>query len=104
MDIVLIYNCIEIFLWLGFSVVFWIPAFKRGEKHRWFCVAGGSAFVFASASELVEAFTGVWWRPWWLLVWKVSFVAVFVLLLGWYMRIFPDWRERVFGKGKETRE
>ena len=100
MDIVLLYNYTEIFIWLAFSLVFWVPAFSRGEKHRWFCVIGGLAFMCASASELVEAYTGAWWRPWWLLVWKASFSVVFVLMFRWYVRIVPDWRERAFGKKK----
>ena len=100
MKIALIYNVFEIFLWLGFSVVFWVPAFRRGERNRGFCVAGGLAFVWASLSEVVEAYTGAWWRPWWLLVWKASFVFVFVFMFRWYTRITPNWWEKVVGKDK----
>ena len=40
------------------------------------------AFTLAAfgASDVVETYTGAWWRPWWLLVWK----AACVLCLGTY--------------------
>ena len=31
-------------------------------------------------SDLVEARTGAWWKPWWLFVWKAA--CVIVLLFG----------------------
>ena len=98
MDPVRSYNLFEVFLWLAFSLVFWIPALRRKEKNRLFCILGGLAFVWASASEFFEAKTGAWWHPWWLLLWKISFCPVFVLMFMWYTKIVPDWREKVFGK------
>ena len=103
MDAVKIYNIIEIFLWLGFSVIFWIPALRRDEKRRAFCITGAVTFMVISASEVVEVYTGAWWRPWWLLVWKASPAVVFALMGRWYLRIIPDWQEKVFGKGKGKR-
>ena len=100
MKTTLIYNVFEIFLWLGFSFVFWVPAFRRTEKNRPFCIAGGLAFLWASLSELVEAYTGAWWRPWWLLLWKASFIIVFILMFRWFITLNPNWQQRVLGKKK----
>jgi len=36
-------------------------------------------------SDIVEAHTGAWWKPWWLFVWKAICVAV--LLFG-FMKYF----------------
>jgi hypothetical protein len=87
MDAAKAYNIFEVFLWLGFSLIFFIPAVKRGEKHRLFCVLGGLGFVFASLSELAEVYSGAWWRPWWLLAWKASFGPIFILMFLWYRKI-----------------
>ena len=36
-----------------------------------------AAALFAAfgGSDVVEASTGAWWRPWWLLTWKTACVA-----------------------------
>jgi hypothetical protein len=103
MDAVTLYNIIEFFLWLGFAVVFFIPALRRDEKHRLFCALGGLGFVAASLSELVEVRTGAWWRPWWLLLWKASFFPYIAFMVVWYTRFTPDWRQKLFGKNKQQR-
>ena len=39
------------------------------------------AFLLFGFSDYVEAHTGAWWRPWWLLFWKGACLAVFLGLL-----------------------
>jgi hypothetical protein len=53
------------------------------------------AFTLAvfGGSDLVEARTGAWWRPWWLFVWKAA--CVLVLLLG-----FIRYYRRTKGQGR----
>ena len=71
--------------------------FNYGEAGLWFIVAlvvfvrsrsqpvapqkiGGiaaAAFFFFGLSDLIEAQTGAWWRPWWLFVLKATCVFVF---------------------------
>ena len=86
-DAVRTYNIIEGFYWLGISLVFFVPALRSREKNRLFCLLGGLAFVSAALSEFCEVHTGAWWKPWWLLVWKISFGPVFILMVIWYRKI-----------------
>jgi len=102
MDYVWAYNIFEGFLWLGFSCIFFIPAMKRTEKNRLFCILGGLAFVFASLSEFYEAHTGAWWKPWWLILWKGSFAPISVLMYLWYRKIQKT--KRMHEKPSESSE
>ncbi|MCP4708286.1 MAG: hypothetical protein GY869_06655, partial [Planctomycetes bacterium] len=70
MEIVYYGNIIEGAFWVLLSLFFWIPACRRGERHRWFCVFGGAVLVLFGGSDFYEAHTGAWWKPWWLMVWN----------------------------------
>jgi len=102
MDAATIYNYFEVFLWLVFALVFFVPACRRGEKNRLFCICGGLIFVWASLSEYYEVQTGAWWTPWWMLCWKISFIVPFVLMLFWYLKINPTMK--LFSKKFEDSE
>ena len=65
-------NIIEGCFWLGVSVFFWVPAFRRGEKNRGFCFYGAAVFVCSACSDFYEAHTGAWWQPWWLILWNMG--------------------------------
>jgi hypothetical protein len=60
------------------------------ESGLWFAIAAAVLFrfgmtrvavfaaitlVFFGVSDIVEATTGAWWRPWWLFAWKTFCVA-----------------------------
>lgn len=45
------------------------------------------ALVVFGFSDVVEARTGAWWRPWWLFVWKAVCVIALVATLVNYFRI-----------------
>lgn len=66
-------NYIEAGVWVLIAAVVAVRA--RGWKYVWLTAA---TLVVFGASDVVEASTGAWWDPWWLLVWKG--VCVFVLL------------------------
>jgi hypothetical protein len=100
MELERIGNTIEAWFWLAFSLVFFIPILRKGEKHRLFCFSGGILLVIFGFSDFVEAQTGAWWRPWWLLAWKAGCNVGFAFLLIRYLKITPNWREKVFGKKK----
>jgi len=73
-------NLIEAGVWFVFALVLFLYAFRRERRLRptlWFLAAVIVVFGF---SDLVEARTGAWWKPWWLFVWKAS--CVLALLLG----------------------
>ena len=77
-------NYFEAVLWMVIAAIVAVRA--RRWRLRWMAVAALGAF---GVSDIVEASTGAWWRPWWLLLWKGVCVAV---LLG---VMIAAWRERV---------
>ncbi|HMQ17078.1 MAG TPA: hypothetical protein PKC49_13995 [Phycisphaerae bacterium] len=48
-------------------------------------LAGALVLVVFGLSDVVEARTGAWWRPWWLLAWKAACVAAmaWIAALAW---------------------
>jgi hypothetical protein len=74
-------NQTEALLWLLFAVGFAWYALRQSGARRRRCVVTCIAFFFFAVSDLVEIRTGAWWRPWWLLVWKLACVATMFWLL-----------------------
>ncbi|MGE0481025.1 MAG: hypothetical protein AB7Q17_11190 [Phycisphaerae bacterium] len=70
-------NRIEAAVWFAMSLVLAVAAIRRRGARR---AAWSAAVVLAAfgVSDLVEARTGAWWRPGWLLLWKG--VCVLILL------------------------
>ena len=83
------FNHVESGLWFVFSVLLAAQLFKQGFTSRYFRVLLISAITFAvfGISDVIEAKTGAWWRPWWLLLIKISCVLSFSLCFIWYKRI-----------------
>jgi hypothetical protein len=71
-------NYWECFFWCAIAIAFlgfWIV-----KKHADLLV-GVFAFGLFGLSDYIEAGTGAWWRPWWLLALKVACILTFVILL-----------------------
>jgi len=73
-------NRIEAALWLVIALAMTVAA-ARGARIRFDCTIAAVAFALFGISDLVEAKTGAWWRPWWLLAWKAACVFAFLWLL-----------------------
>lgn len=73
------FNGAEAGLWFVLALGLVIYAVRRADR-----LAGVAAAVLVpfGVSDLVEAHTGVWWDPWWLLVWKAACVLALVWC-GW---------------------
>ncbi len=72
------FNYGEAVLWFALAVVVFLAGRRQPlavRRNAW--VAAG-AFVAFGLSDVIEAQTGAWWRPWWLFVLK----AVCVLVLA----------------------
>lgn len=65
-------NDIESGIWISMAVV--LAVLRRGHPMSWLIL------VLFGISDVVEAQTGAWWRPWWLLIWKGGCVGYFVWL------------------------
>lgn len=77
-------NLAEAALWIGMGtgVLVWLLTVKAGRTQRAGLLAVLALVLIAfGISDLVETQTGAWWRPWWLLAWKILCVAAMVALL-----------------------
>ncbi len=88
-------NLIEAGVWFLLALVLAVYALRRERRLRsTFFLLAVTLAVFGG-SDLVEARTGAWWKPWWLFVWKA--VCVAVLLLG-----FVRYYRLMKGQGREV--
>ena len=80
-------NYLEAGLWCAIGLVFVVVASTRCETRPDSVIAAITFFIFGF-SDVVEAqdFSGAWYRPWWLLIWKGLCVVVFVCLLVEHVR------------------
>lgn len=46
---------------------------KSAVRRRYWSAAPW--FILFGVSDVIEAGTGAWWRPWWLLAWKAACVV-----------------------------
>ena len=76
-------NYIEAALWILIALVFLASARNQERRNR--CLFAAIAFAMFGVSDIVEASTGAWWRPWWLLVWKALCIACMLGLLAGYV-------------------
>ena len=82
-----VFNQWEAALWLLVGLGFLIKCWRaRPPLRRIFLILAG-AFLAFGISDVVEARTGSWWDPPWLLVLKVACVSVMILALRRYYRL-----------------
>jgi hypothetical protein len=78
-------NFIEAALWgvigIGFVLYAGLP---RTTTRRTPLIAAATFLAFG-LSDVIEARTGAWWRPWWLLVWKGVCIGIFATMLWRYV-------------------
>ena len=77
-------NLIEGILWstiaLGFAAALLKPGWRNAK------IVAAVNFAAFGISDFVEMQTGAWWRPWWLLTWKATCIAVMAAQLVLYLR------------------
>jgi hypothetical protein len=88
-------NIIEGILWVSIGIVLVVLGLHRtlGAKRKYLVVAG--VLICFGVSDFVEAHTGAWWKPWWLLLWKASSVVFIAAIL---MRALPKPKPRPSSK------
>ncbi|UCF32590.1 MAG: hypothetical protein JSV78_09680 [Phycisphaerales bacterium] len=77
-------NYVEAALWAIIGLEFLRRTCKRTTQSRHLTLFVAVAFILFGLSDVVEVYTGAWWRPWWLLIWKGACLVSFVLLLVAY--------------------
>ena len=92
-------NLFEAGVWFLLSLALFVHALRREKRLRptLFLIAGTLAIF--GGSDLVEARTGAWWKPWWLFAWKTLCVAA--LLFG-FVRYYRLVKERVAGHEQKS--
>jgi hypothetical protein len=81
-------NYVEAIFWVIIGIGFAIraPAMVGTLSRR--CWIAAVTFFFFGISDFIEAqpWSGAWWRPWWLLVWKGICVLILAYLAFLYFR------------------
>lgn len=67
-------NLIEAGLWFVVAAVLLVAALRKERRLRGTLLALAAIIAAFGGSDLVEARTGAWWKPWWLFVWKAGCV------------------------------
>ncbi len=70
-------NYLEACLWIVIAGI--VVCRARRSNLRW---PAAVTLVAFGCSDIVEAQSGAWWRPWWLLVWKGVCVLVLITLVA----------------------
>lgn len=80
-------NYVEAGLWLTIGVISLAVALRRTGRVRGRCLLLAVTMFTFGPSDVVEAQTGAWWTPWWLLVWKgVCLLALLALFTEYAVR------------------
>lgn len=90
-------NYIEAVFWAIVGLAFLIRSLSRTNRQRLQSLIAAGAFILFGASDVVEAQTGAWWRPWWLLAWKAACLVVLACLLTGHVR-----RRRILREPDDT--
>lgn len=86
-DLDVAFNLAEAGLWFVFAGIFGVWALRATGPLRGLYGKLAPAFLAFGLSDIVEAQTGAWWRPWWLLVLKGGCICVFLYGVWAYRRI-----------------
>jgi hypothetical protein len=80
-------NLIEAGVWFLLAVVLFFHTMRSEARLRSTLIVLVSVIAIFGVSDLVEARTGAWWKPWWLFAWKAACVAVLFFGFLYYHRL-----------------
>jgi hypothetical protein len=68
------FNCCEAALWFAIGTGLLIASIKGTQKKHYANIfqAGSATFLIFSLTDIIEAHSGAWWRPFWLLLIKAA--------------------------------
>jgi len=90
MNIASIFNYDEATLWFAIALTVFLRRKNDNIKLTQLAVVVSISFFFFSISDIIEANTGAWWRPWWLLVLKALCILSFVTCWYKYRQIIKE--------------
>jgi hypothetical protein len=71
----------ECVLWLTLAAVLLMKSRRTAPWAKPYARLSAVVLAAFGLSDVVESYTGAWWKPWWLLAWKAACIAA-VLVLG----------------------
>jgi hypothetical protein len=83
-------NYIEGGFWILIGIVLGFAGRKANPAFQKLSRFASGVFILFGASDWVEAQTGAWWRPIWLLVWKGLCLITLAFCYWKYRRIRKD--------------
>lgn len=87
MTIAAIFNYFESMLWFAIALSVFVKSRITNQELKTLAVMVSVTFVLFGISDLVEASTGAWWRPLWLLGLKGLCVLSFIYCWIKYIKI-----------------
>jgi hypothetical protein len=87
MDICTIFNLFEAIFWIFVAALCLARSLtsQKREYRKYFRLLS-VGFFFFGISDFVEAKTGAWWVPWWLVIWKGACIIELVWsFVGYYI-------------------
>ena len=72
-------NYVESGVWTAVAITCGVLS-TRSRRGAVYTALLPATLVAFGISDIVEAFTGAWWRPWWLLVWKGGCLAILLTI------------------------
>ena len=87
MKIEIIGNQVEAVIWFIVAVVLFVRSFSAPAQYKLITYLASLAFLAFGISDIIETYTGGWWKPWWLLVLKGTCIVIFIVCLLRYYKL-----------------
>ena len=87
MNIAEIFNYFEAGLWFAIALIVFLKRNNPNVELKKLAVIVSISFAVFSVSDIIEASTGAWWRPLWLLGLKALCICSFVYCWIQYRKI-----------------
>lgn len=85
-------NYVEAAFWIVVGIILAVACRNAARPLNRVAYIAAALMVIFGASDVVEAQTGAWWRPPWLLVWKALCLMGLVLCYGKYRKVMKSRR------------
>lgn len=84
-----IFNFLEAGLWISIAAALLVYSIRSESKQRKMAYVAIAALFMFGISDIIEVYTGAWWKPPWLLLLKALCVLALVVCLISYVKNKP---------------
>lgn len=82
-----IFNMAEGCLWVAISLILLFKSVRDAREVRSVLWVLSAAFLLFGISDYIEARTGAWWTPFWLLLLKGGCIMIFIIGFARYIKL-----------------